>query len=85
MDRKSISMLSCNARGLRDKLKRKAMFNKMLSSQYDIIFFQETHSTPDIENTWDKDWPGQIIYNHGENNARGTIIAFNPQITSYYT
>ena len=56
------------------------MFNKMLSSQYDIIFFQETHSTPDIENTWDKDWPGQIIYNHGENNARGTIIAFNPKL-----
>ena len=55
------------------------MFNKMLSSQYDIIFFQETHSTPDIENTWNKDCPGQIIYNHGENNARGTIIAFNPK------
>ena len=48
MDRRSISMLSCNARGLWDKLKRKTMFNKMLSSQYDIIFFQETHSTPDI-------------------------------------
>ena len=28
----------------------------------------------------DKDWPGQIIYNHGENNARGTIIAFNPKL-----
>ena len=56
------------------------MLNKMLSSKYDIIFFQETHSSPDIENTWDKDWPGQIIYNHGENNARGTIIAFNPKL-----
>ena len=55
MDRKSISMLSCNVRGLQDKLKRKAIFNKMLSSQYDIIVFQETQSTPDIENTWDKD------------------------------
>ena len=52
----------------------------MLSSQYDIILYQETHSTPDIGNTWDKDWPDQIIYNHGENNARGTIIAFNPKL-----
>ena len=34
-----------------------------------MIFFQETHSTPDIENTWDKEWLGQIIYYHGENNA----------------
>ena len=76
MDRRSVSMLSCNVRGLWDKLKRKTMFNKMLSSLY-ILFSQETHSTPDIENTWGKDWPGQIICNHGENNARGTIIAFN--------
>ena len=29
---------------------------------------------------WDKDWPGQIIYNHGENNTRGTIIACNPKL-----
>ena len=29
---------------------------------------------------WDKDWPGQIIYNHGENNARGTIKAFDPKL-----
>ena len=42
-------------------------------------FFQETHSIPDIENTWDKDWSGWIIYNHGEINARGTIIALNPK------
>ena len=43
-------------------------------------FFKRTHSTPDIENTWDKDLPGQIIYNYDENNARGTIIAFNPKL-----
>ena len=29
---------------------------------------------------WDKDWPVQIIYNCGENNARGTIITFNPKL-----
>ena len=72
-------MLSCNARGLWDKLKRKTMFNKMLSSQYDIIFFM-THTAP------------QILKTHGikiglaklsiiiKNNARGTIITFNPQL-----
>ena len=61
------------------QIKRKTIFNKMLSSQYDI-FFQETHSTTDIEKKWDKDWPGQIIYDHGENNARGTIMAINPKL-----
>ena len=59
-------MLSCNARGLWDKLKRKTIFDKILSSKYDITFFQEMHTTQNIENTWDKDWPGQIIYNHGK-------------------
>ena len=72
-------MLSCSTRGIPDKLKRKTISNKILSSQYDIIFLQETRSTPYIENTWDKYLPGQIIYNHDENNARGTIIAFNPK------
>ena len=52
----------------------------MLSSQYNIMFFQETHNTPDIENTCDKEWLCQIIYNHGENNAKGIIIAFNPKL-----
>ena len=74
-------MLSCNAKGLRDKLKRKNIFKKLMSSQC-IIFCQETYSTPDIENSWDKEWPDQIIYIHGENNARGTIITFNPKLHS---
>ena len=44
------------------------------------MFFQEICNTLHIENTRVKDWPGQIIYNHGENNARCTIIAFNPKL-----
>ena len=55
MDRRSVSIPHCSARGLQDKSKRKTVFNKILSSQYDIIFFQETQHTVDIDNTWDKD------------------------------
>ena len=72
-------MHSCSATGLQDKLKRKASFNKPFSPQYDIMFFQEAHITSDIKNNWYKEWLSQITY-HGENNARGTMKAFNPKL-----
>ena len=80
MDNKLGTMLSCNVRGLRDNLKWKTIFNKFYSAKYDIILLQETHSTPEIEQVWNKEWPGLLLYNHGENNARGTMIAFKPHI-----
>ena len=43
-------MLSCNARGLWDKLKRKTIFNKILCTQYDIIF-NKKHTAPQILKT----------------------------------
>jgi exonuclease III len=63
-------------RGLKTDLrKRKKIFfdfNQKYSS--DIIFLQETHSTPQIETEWNRDWDGQIFYSHGTSRSRGTAI-----------
>ena len=48
-------MLSCNVRGLCDNLKWKTILSKFYSAKYDIILFQKTHSTPEIENIWKKE------------------------------
>ena len=45
-----------------------------------LSLFQESYTTPKIEKEWNKERPGFIIYNHGENNARGTMIAFKPKL-----
>ena len=60
--------------------KRKPICNKFYPHSIIVYLFQETHSTPDIESMWDKEWPGEIIYNYGENNTRHTIIALNPKL-----
>ena len=73
-------MLSCNVRGLCDNLKWKTIFNTFPSGKYDLITFQETHSTPEIEQIWNKRWAGLLSYNNGENDARGTMVVYKLHI-----
>ena len=60
IDKKLVTMLSCNVRGFCDNLKQKTILNKFYSAKYDIILLQETHSTPGIEKKWNKN--GQAYY-----------------------
>ena len=64
-----------NAKGLRDKIKRKTVFEhfKKLGG---IIFVQETHGTTSIENQWKSEWGGDIFFSHGASNSRGVMILF---------
>ena len=47
-------LLSLNARGIRSFEKRKAVFNWLYKSQADICFLQETYSSTEVENVWQK-------------------------------
>ena len=42
-----------------------------------VIFFQETHSTPALEDSWTSEWGGKLYFSHGESNARGVAIGFS--------
>ena len=44
-----IKLYSLNVRGLRDKVKRRCMFDWLRNTQYDIFILQETHSTTEVE------------------------------------
>ena len=39
-----------------------------------IVFLQETHSCSRDEQKWKQEWKGEIIFEHGEYNARGVAI-----------
>ena len=49
------------------------MFN-FYRNRADIICVQETHSSPNEEHIWVSEFGGDILFNHGETNARGVCI-----------
>ena len=67
-------ILSLNVRGLRSPTKRKALFLWLDQRRYDIVFLQETYSTPDVEDTWRTQWQGKFYFSHGSNHSRGVLI-----------
>ena len=60
-----IVIKSQNVRGLSNSMKRKRLFSWLQQTKADVLFLQETHSTPDSEDEWKKDWGG-ISYFHME-------------------
>ena len=70
----NLTLLSVNVRGIRDRNKRKRVFQWAKSKGGDLILLQETYSTPDVEDTWKRDWDGQMIFSHGSNHSRGVLI-----------
>ena len=71
-------IISFNVKGLRDYKKRRKSFNyaRGHTTRNRIVFFQETHSSREIENDWANQWGDKIIYSHGSNDSRGVLIAF---------
>lgn len=71
---KSLSFLSLNVRGMRDSVKRKALFLFCKRSEADIVMLQETHSTVLDVKFWRSQWGSTIHYSHGSNNSAGVAI-----------
>ena len=69
----SIKIISLNVRGIRDTLKRRAIFN-FYRNKGNIICLQETHSTEDDMRKWEMEWGGEILFNHGTTKSKGVCI-----------
>lgn len=72
-----ISCSSFNARGLKDAVKRKAVFLFCKGLRSNILFLQETHSDKSDARFWSQQWGGKIIFSHGSNRSAGVAICFN--------
>ncbi len=75
----NFDIITQNAKGLRDKTKRKTVFEH-LKKLGGIILLQETHGTKNIETQWKNEWDGDIIFSHGASNSRGVMILFPSDI-----
>lgn len=73
----SISVISLNARGLRDVTKRKALFTFAKSFKTDFVFFQESHSIPSDYAFWRNQWCNDIWFAHGSEHSAGVLILKN--------
>ena len=81
MDRSSsCNFISLNVKGIRDKNKRRNIFNWCKEKGGNIIFLQETFSTQDIVNKWNSMWEGKCIYSHGTNHSRGVMILIDSRL-----
>ena len=45
-----------------------------------MLIIQETHSCVEIENLWQNEWGGKIIFSHGTTNARGVAICCTNEV-----
>ena len=62
-----------NCRGIANDKKRRCIFD-FHRCNADLLILCETHSKPELENIWQNEWGGKIIYNHGSANARGIMV-----------
>lgn len=68
---------SLNVRGLKDIVKRKALFLFLKGQKTQINFLQETHSSDMDTSFWANQWGDKILFSHGSNRSGGVAICFN--------
>ncbi len=66
----SLSLFSLNARGLKNNVKRKALFLFSKRHKVDFSFFQESHSTSGDARFWRSQWAMRYGYHMGQNILR---------------
>ena len=71
-----VSIASLNVRGINDSVKRTSVFRWLRKNKFDVVFLQETYCSEKNENTWKNEWNGNIVYAHGSNHSKGTMILF---------
>ena len=65
-----LTLISLNVRGIREKIKRKRILEWCKNKGGDIVFLQETYSTPDIETRWRSEVDGSFDFSDGTNRSR---------------
>ena len=74
-----ISVVTFNTRGLRNRIKRRAIFRHIrIKYRHSIAILQETHSTENDENIWKCEWGGLILFSHGTDSCQAGVAILFP-------
>jgi exonuclease III len=72
-----LSIISANAKGLRNNVKRKALFLFGKQLKTDLYFFQESHSFSTDVNFWRSQWGNDVWLSHGSECSAGVTTLEN--------
>uniref|UniRef100_A0A1A8UUH3 exodeoxyribonuclease III n=1 Tax=Nothobranchius furzeri TaxID=105023 RepID=A0A1A8UUH3_NOTFU len=72
-----LSFISLNTRGLRNNVKRKAIFLFCKEQKSNCVFLQETHSVEEDTKFWKLQWGDSMFFSHGSSHSAGVMILFN--------
>ena len=61
-----LSIITININGLTEDKKRNKLFENLINKKTDINLLQETHSTKNTIEKWEKEWIGKSFWNSGE-------------------
>ena len=83
----NVTILTLNCNGLRNKLKRKAVFSFLKKQKINIACVQETYITTEDIDMWKREWGGEVFYTPGSHYSKGLITLidkkFEVQTVSY--
>lgn len=85
---KQIHLLTLNINGLQNDNKRIDIFQQLQNKKIDIVFLQETHTTPETSKKWGKDWKGKFFWYSGPKpKVSGVLFKenFNFEIINFET
>lgn len=70
----SVSILSINASGIRNQLKRKSLFLYCQSKGADFYFIQESHACEADVTFWRSQWGNDVWFSFGTNKSAGVLV-----------
>ena len=70
----SLKVVSFNARGLGNELKRKKTFRFLKTKKAQFYFIQETHCVQNKEFIWQSQWGNKCFFANGTSNTTGVAI-----------
>ena len=62
---RNLTITTFNVNGLHNTNKRRDIFEILRNRNIDIALLQETHSTPETEKVWKKEWKGESLLHSG--------------------
>lgn len=71
---------SINVRGMRDRLKRLAVFRYAKQNRFSIMLLQETYITKEDIEKWQGEWGGKLYAVPFTNRSRGMVMLFNTDL-----
>ena len=78
-----LKILTLNVRGLKNKKKRRSLFDSFKLKQFDIICLQETYLSSEVIDQIQKEWGGIVHSSEGVGRSKGILTLFNKNLNNF--